>query len=202
MAGNKRIISVQIGDSSKQELYYTDARNPSQSLVQAQSRINSIVREGSVLAGYNVKGFDVPFLKQFLGIEIPDANILEIGDMAEMADIRKKLGKKYLRLEEACMEFGISPDHKWLMDKRAERFKNSPEILANADAAAQSLVTKRGWSFDFSRAYAIDKIAGGHAILESYQEFVSKGGSKDTLFYAYAIGDVVCEYKLLQALTC
>ncbi len=201
MADNKRIISVQIGDSINQELYYADARDPLQSLAQAKSRIASLVREGNVLAGYNVKGFDILFLKQFLGVDIPNANVLEIMDMEEMAQLRNRLGKRYLRLEEACMEFGISPDHKRLMDKRAEPFKSNPEILARADTAAQKLVTTKGWSFEWSRGHALDKIAGGHAILASYQEFVSKGGSKDTLFYTYAIGDVVCEYKLWQALT-
>ena len=202
MADNKRIISVQLGDSSNQELYYADALDSSQSLVQVKTRINSIVKDGGVLAGYNVKGFDIPILKQFLEVTIPDANVLEIGEMKEMVELAQKVGKKHLRLEEACTEFGISSNHKWLMNARAEKFKNDPAVLANADKAAQRFVIARGWSFNFSRGYAIDKIAGGRAILESYQEFVSKRGSKDTLFYEYAVGDVVCEYRLMEALTC
>ena len=36
------------------------------------------------------------------------------------------------------------------------------------------------------------------AIYEAYNEFVIKNGSKDTLFYEYAIGDVICEFQLLM----
>lgn len=200
--GNKRIISVQMGDSLNQELYYADATVPTRSLLQAKARINSIVRDGGVVAGYNLREFDIPILRRFLEVTIPDASVLDLKDTEGVSDLTRRLGRKRLRLEDVCSEYGISTVHKSLMDRRAEQFKSDPQILVRADAFAQSLVTSKGWDFQFSRGYALDKIAFGHAILDSYQEFVSKSGSKDTLFHTYATGDVVCEYKLMQALTC
>jgi len=39
-----------------------------------------------------------------------------------------------------------------------------------------------------------------HYIYDAYLEFVKSGGQKNTLFYEYAIGDVISEYQLLKAL--
>ena len=66
---------------------------------------------------------------------------------------------------------------------------------------AQEIVRSKRWSWDFTFNRVLEKIAGGHAIYDSYQEFVQSGEQKDTLFYEYAIGDVICEYRLLRVLT-
>jgi len=53
---------------------------------------------------------------------------------------------------------------------------------------------------DFAFNYVLDKIAGGRAIFDAYLEFVKSEGQKNTLFYEYAIGDVISEYQLLKKL--
>lgn len=200
MADNKRIISVQIGDSTKQELYYADAHNPSLSTSQVAQRVKTLIGEGNVFAGYYLKGFDLPFLKQFLGVEIPEANTLEITEMDGVKKLQQRTGRRSYKVEDVCKEYGIPADHKRMMDERAEPFKKRPEVLALADTAARQLVADKGWSYDFSLNYKLDKIAGGRAIYDSYLEFVRKDGAKDTLFHQYAVGDVICEYQLMQKL--
>lgn len=191
MADNKRIISVQIGDTSQQELYYADAKESIKSLSVVPTRINSLVANGALFAGYNLKGFDLFFLKQFLGIEIPDANVLELRDMDGVQRLQQRTGQRSYRLEEVCSEYEIVTEHKRLMDERALPFRVKPEILAQANMAARKLVVEKGWSFDFSLKYTLDKISGGHAIFDAYKEFVQKDGSKETLFYKYAVGDAL-----------
>ncbi len=200
MNDNKRIISVQIGDSTKQDLYYADASDSARSLSQVPLRVKSLVSQKYVFAGYNLKGFDLPFLKQFLGIEIPEANVLELRDMDGVRKLQQRTGKRSYRLEEVCREYGIVTEHKRLMDEKDEPFKRRPDILAQADVAAKRLVEEKGWGLDFSLKYTLDKIAGGHAILDSYKEFVQKDGAKETLFHRYAVGDVICEHQLMQKL--
>lgn len=200
IADNKRIISVQIGDSTKQELYYADARIPSLSTSQVPQRVRTLIAEGSIIAGYYLKGFDLPLLKQFLGVEIPEVNILEITEMDGIKKLQQRTGRRSYKVEDVCKEYGISADHKRLMDKRAEPLKKTPEVLALAETAARRLVAEKGWSYDFSLNYKLDKIAGGRAIYDSYLEFVQAGGAKETLFHQYAVGDVICEYQLMQRL--
>jgi polysaccharide pyruvyl transferase WcaK-like protein len=199
MADNRRIISIQIGDSTRQELYYADASVGERSLFQAVIRIRMLISQGCVLAGYGLKGFEVPLLKRFLAVTIPEANALDLRDMDSVKRLQQKTGKASLDLSEVCSEYGIPADHRRLMDEKAEPLKKKPEILAQANEAAKQLVAK-GWNSDSSLKYALDTIANGHAILESYEEFVQKGGAVDTLFHKYAVGDVACEHRLLQAL--
>ena len=86
------------------------------------------------------------------------------------------------------------------MNEKAEKYKSMEAHKNKASAKARELVEKRGWSQDFSYNYALDKVAGGNAIYDAYLEFVESGGQKNTLFYEYAIGDVISEYQLLKAL--
>jgi hypothetical protein len=199
MADNRRIISIQIGDSTRQDLYYADASVGERSLFQAIIRVKMLILQGYVLAGYDLKGFEVPLLKRFLAVTIPEANTFDLRDMDSVKRLQQKTGKASLELSEVCSEYRISADHKRLMDEKAEPLKKKQEILVQANEAAKELVAK-GWSSDSSLKYALDTIATGHAILESYEEFVQKGGAGDTLFHKYAVGDVVCEHRLLQAL--
>lgn len=60
------------------------------------------------------------------------------------------------------------------------------------------LVEKKGWTPDFSYKYSLEKISGGMAILESYKEFIMSNVYQNSIFYKYAIGDVVAEYHLYQ----
>jgi len=198
MKDNKRIISVQIGDDAKQELYYADSKDPQYNLVAAKSQITSLLSQGQVLAGYNIRMFDVPVIKQFLGVEIPESNIFDLFQTPRVAELKAR-GKR-VRLEDVCMECGIEVVHKRRMNEKAEKYKDRQDIKDLAIAKAGKNVQDLGWSFNYSFQQALNKIAGGYAIYDAYQEFVRSGGQKDTLFYEYAIGDVICEYRLLKTL--
>jgi len=198
MKDNKRIISVQIGDAIKQELYYDDSKDPQCSLVSAKKRIKSLLSQGCIFAGYNIKNFDIPILNQFLGVEIPESNMFDLSRTPRVTELNRN---KIFSLEDVCRECGIEVTHKRKMNEKAEKYKARQDIKDQAKAKAKEYVNKRGWSLDFSYYYVLNKIAGGNAIFDAYQEFVKSGGQKDTLFYEYAIGDVICEHRLLEAVT-
>ncbi len=198
MKDNKRIISVQIGDDTKQELYYADSEDPRFTLAMAKERIESLLSQGVVFAGYNIKGFDVPLLKEFLGVEIPESNLLELSQTSLVANLCRQKGRNRLRFEEICCSLGIDCSHKEEMNRKAETYKTRPEIIAQAREAARDIASRKGWSLDFSYRYALGKIAGGNAIFDSYKNFVASKGSVNTLFYRYAVGDVISEFKLLK----
>jgi hypothetical protein len=86
------------------------------------------------------------------------------------------------------------------MNEKAKKYKVMDVHKKHATVKAKELVEKRGWGFEFSHNYVLDKIAGGNAIYEAYQEFVKNDGQKDSLFYEYAIGDIIIEYRLFKAL--
>ena len=197
MEDNKRILSVQIGDDTTQNLYWADSKDPKWTLESAKKEIASLLSQGVIFSGYNIKGFDIRFLKQFLGVEIPEANIL---DLCQSPKITQFTGKNKARLEEACVACGVKVTHKQRMNDKAKKYKSMEAHKNKALAKAKELVENRGWSQDFSFNYALDKVAVGNAIYDAYLEFVKSGGPKNTLFYEYAIGDVISEYQLLKAL--
>jgi hypothetical protein len=199
MEDNKRILSVQIGDDVAQNLYWADSKDPQWTLDSAKKEIELLLSQGVIFAGYNVKSFDVRFLKQFLGMEIPESNILDIC-LCQSQKLTQLTGKNKPRLEEACAACGVKVFHKQRMNEKAKKYKSIESVKNQALAKAKELVKNRGWSLDFSYNYALDKVTGGHAIYDAYKEFVERGGQKDTLFYEYAIGDVISEYQLLKAL--
>ncbi len=198
MKDNEQILSIQLGDAIKQELYYDDSKDPQWTLAMGEKRIASLLSQGHIFAGYNVKEFDIPLLKRFLGVEIPESNIFELCETPKVTELNKM--KKH-RLEEVCAKCGIDVPHKLKMSEKAEKYKVRPDIKAQAHTKTEDLVKNKGWGPKFAREYVLDKIAGGHAIFDAYLEFVGSGGQKNTLFYEYAIGDVVAEYQLLKALT-
>jgi uncharacterized protein YprB with RNaseH-like and TPR domain len=200
MKDNKRIISVQIGDAIKQELYYDDSKDPQCSLVSAKKRIASLLSQRCIFAGYNIKGFDIPLLKRFMKVEIPESNILDLCQTPRVTQLAKNKNRRNLRLEEVCMEYGIEVNHKQKINEEAEKYKARQGIKDQAKAKAKEYVNKKGWSLGFSYDYVLKKIAGGRAIFDAYLEFVESGGQKNTLFYEYAIGDVISEYRLLKKL--
>lgn len=77
---------------------------------------------------------------------------------------------------------------------------NRPDIVALAKDGAEKLIRERGWSSDFSYKYALKKVSGGMAIMDSFNEFVRSGGDPNSLFYKYAMGDVFLEHQLFNTL--
>jgi hypothetical protein len=197
MEDNEQILSIQIGNATEQALYYHDSKNPEWTLAMGEKEIASLLSQGVTFTGYNIKGFDAVMLKRFLRVEIPESKML---DLCQSPKLTKITEKRKARLEEVCEKCGISVLHKLKMNKRAEKYEDREDIKKQAKAEAEDLVRNKGWSHDFAHDYVLDKIAGGHAIFDAYLEFVKSGGQKDTLFYEYAIGDIIAEYQLLKAL--
>ncbi len=197
MKDNRRILSVQVGDAAEQELYYYDSQAPQYTLAMGRKRIASLLSQGYVLAGYNIRNFDVPILKQFLAIDISESNMFDLSRTPRVIELNKS---KKFSLEDVCKECGIDADHKRKMEQKAEKHKQRQDIKDQAYAKANDDVKNKGWSFDFSYDRALKKLAVGNAILEAYHEFVESGGQRNTLFYEYAIGDIICEHRLLRAL--
>jgi hypothetical protein len=199
MKDNKRIISVQIGDDTKQSLYWADSKDPRWNLKSAKKEIESLLSQGVIFTGYNISNFDVRVLMQFLGVEIPQSNILDLCQ-CQPQKLTQLTGKNKPRLEEACVACGVKVTHKQRMNEKIKKYKSMEAHKKQAVAKAKELVENKGWGFDFSYDYALDKIAGGNAIYDAYLEFVKSGGQKNTLFYEYAIGDIISEYQLFKAL--
>lgn len=197
MEDNELLLSLQLGDAAKQELYYADSKDPQLALEIGKKRIASLLSQGVIFAGYNLNGFDTVMLRKFLGIEIPESRVL---DLLQSPRLKRLTSGKKTRLEEVCRLCGIEAGHKPKMDKRAEKYKAQPHIMERARAEAEDIIKNKGWSSDFAFSYTLDKIAGGHAIWDAYLEFVESGGRKNTLFYEYAIGDIISEYQLLSKL--
>jgi len=192
------IFSVQTLSDDGEKIYY-DGSNTN-NLVNAKQDLNMLISNGASFVGYNIRNFDIPFLKKFLGIEIPSSQVLEIGEMPAVDKIRIKKGKKRLRLEEICSFVGIDAGHKKEMELASQKFRKLSDVMNKAEEAANLWHTERGWGRDFSYDYALRVLAGGMAILESFNEFVKSGGSKDSLFYKYAMGDVHVEKALYERL--
>jgi len=200
MADNKRVLAVVMGDSTKQDLFYADANEGDRSLFGAAMQINALIAKNYVLAGHNVKGYELQFLRRFLNLNIPEYMTLDLRDLDGVIELQQRPEKPVFKLEDVLAEYKIPLDHRRPIDEKAELLKKKPELIAQADAAAQQLASSKGWSQEFSRQYALNNMATGQAILESYEEFVQKGGSSDTAFFKYAAGDVIAEHKLIEAL--
>ena len=196
---NKRIISVQIGDDTKQDLYWADSKDPQWNLESAKKEIVSLLSKGVIFAGHNIRGFDVRFLKEFLGVEIPESNIHDPCE-CQSQKMTRLTGKNHPKLEEACAALGIKVTHKQRMNEKAIKHKSNEAFKKQALTKAKELVRDKGWSLNWSYDHVLDKIAVGNAIYEAYLEFVESGGQKNTIFYEYAIGDIISEYQLLKAL--
>ena len=69
--------------------------------------------QGVIFAGHNIRGFDVRFLKEFLGVEIPESNIHNPCEY-QSQKVTRLTGKNHPRLEEACAAFGIKVTHDFL----------------------------------------------------------------------------------------
>jgi len=199
MEDNKRIISVQIGDDNKQDLFWADSKDPQWNLESAKKKIDSLLLQRVIFAGHNIRGFDVRFLKEFLGVEIPESNIHDPCE-CQSQKMTRLTGKNHPKLEEACAAFGIKVTHKRRMNEKAIKYKSNEAFKKQALTKAKELVKEKGGSLNWAYDRVLDKIAVGNAIYDAYLEFVESGGQKNTLFYEYAIGDVISEYQLLKAL--
>lgn len=198
MEHNKRIISVQLYDGSEGTLFY-DGSNKN-SISAAKSALLTQIDQNYKFVGFNIRNFDAHLLNKFLGVTIPRGQIVELSEMPNMERIRKQLTKNYPTLAEVCGHLGIDCSHKGIMDGLSAKIRNLPDVLEMAREGAEKMVKERGWSYDFSYNRALDKIAGGRAILQSFNEFVSSQGDSESLFYKYAMGDVFTEHRLFQNL--
>jgi hypothetical protein len=86
------------------------------------------------------------------------------------------------------------------MDDQSIEFKNLPHVIELAKEGAEKWVKEKGWSYDYSYNRALSSVSIGMAILKSFKDFVESGGRSDSLFYKYAIGDVISEHLLYQKL--
>ena len=200
VADSKRIISAQIGDSTGQEVYYTEAPDGPHSLFGLALRVNTLVARNHFFAGYDIKRLERPFLSKFLALAIPEVNVLDLRDIEGVASLRQSTARSF-ELDELCRAYGISMEHRRGISEKAETIKKRPEIRAKAASLAPQLAAKEGRTLEQSLQQALDRIATGQAVVEAYDEFVQSGGSHESAFYKYATGNVVCENSLLQALS-
>jgi hypothetical protein len=199
MKDNKRILSVQLGDNINQKLYWADSENTQWNLESAKKEILSALSKEVTFIGYNLKGFDTPLIKLFLKVDIPEKHVLDLC-LCQPQRISQLTGKNKPRLEEVCSACGIGVSHKQRMNERANKYKSNEAFKRYALTKAKELVKNKGWSFDFSYNYALNKVAVGNAIYDTYLEFAKSGGQKNMFFYEYAIGDIISEYNLLKKL--
>lgn len=197
MADNKRILSVQTYDGNDSMIYYDGSST--NNLSDAKKSLEKHIGYDTKFVGFNIRNFDVRFIKEFLEIEIPDSQIVDIGEMQKMRDVKQKMGKNWPRLVEICDFLGIECSHKNLMDSQSLKFRDLPHVIELAKEGAEKWrKEKTWWSYDYAYNRALNNISGGMSILKSFKDFVESGGNSDSLFYKYAIGDVISEYLLYQ----
>ena len=193
---NKRIISVQIGNAMNVELYYADSKHPAYGLPSARDRIAEMLPNGYVFTGYYIEHFDMRNIAKFLGISIPPSNFIDLSQTDVIMSLKRS--HELYKLEEVCSWFNVPVTHKLRMNEKAETYRTRQDIVDLAEREAPKIRAKKGGALDYAKMDAMRKITIGNAIFDSYKEFVQKGGSKETLFYEYATGDVVCEYRLFE----
>lgn len=195
---NEQLLSVQLGNDTEQRLYYYDSKAPELNLESAKIEITSLLSKGAIFAGYNIE-FDVTMIKKFLGVEIPKAQTLDLCHTSEIEEFHKITTD--WSLERACGKYYVNADHKRKMKEKAEQYKRRADIQEKAKAnAKETLKIKPNWTPNYAYDKALNKIAVCNAIYDAYIEFIESGGQKNTLFYEYAIGDIISEYNLLKAL--
>jgi len=188
---NKRIISIQLYNQDIEEIYYDDSTE--QSLEHGKERIQSLLNDGYTLVGYYISGYDIPLLKEFLGIEIPSSKYIDISCMDKVEKIKAKFGYS---LQAVCEGVDVPCSHKKLLEPLVKKLKLDPEIIERAKIEGSKMASKKSQTLQYAREKALNLICGGSAILEAYHEFVKSDGNTDTIFYRYAIGDVKSEYEL------
>ena len=153
---------------------------------------------GTKFVGFNVRNFHVRFIREFMDVDIPNSQIVDIGELQKTNDIKQKMGKNWPRLIDLCDFLKIECSHKNLMDEQSVAFKNLPHVIELAKEGAEKWGKEKNWSYNYSYNRALNSVSVGMAIMKSFEDFVKSGGSTDSLFYKYAIGDVISEYLLYQ----
>ncbi|VVB68355.1 Uncharacterised protein [Candidatus Norongarragalina meridionalis] len=194
--GNTKVISVQLATSDAESLFYSDAPPGPSSFKTLPKKIDDLLAQGCVFGGHNVSYFDFPVLDELLPGLVSIPAELRIDTMSSPAaeNLKKKLAKDFVSLEQLSTEHGVPVSHKNLMRDRALAYasRHHAELLG----VAQKLSSDKGWSLDF----CLKKVAFGPAIYECYEEFLGSQNQKTTDFYKYAMGDVQCERELMLRL--
>jgi len=196
MGDNKRILSVQTYDGNESVIYYDGS--DTNDLSSAKIFLEEQIGVGTKFVGFNVRNFDVRFIREFMDVDIPNSQIVDIGELPKTNDIKQKMGKNWPKLVEICDFMKIECAHKNIMDEQSIKFKNLPHVIELAKEGAEKWGKEKGWSYDYSYNRALNSVSVGMAIMKLFEDFVQTGGSEDSLFYKYAIGDVISEYLLYQ----
>lgn len=198
---NEQLLSVQIGDNISQKLFWAGSKETAWNFESAKKEIISLLAQGAVFVGYKID-YDVEMVKQFLGVEIPKAQTLDLCHTNQIEAFHKIT--KDWTLECACNKYHVNVDHKGKMSEKALQYKNRPEVQEKVRAKAMERAKKKNWTvqwtYDTFKSQFLKDVTIGFAIYEAYLEFAKSDGRKDTLFYYYANGDVISEYQLLKAL--
>jgi len=169
---NKRIISIQLYNQDIEEIYYDDSTE--QSLEHGKERIQSLLNDGYTLVGYYISGYDIPLLKEFLGIEIPSSKYIDISCMDKVEKIKAKFGYS---LQAVCEGVDVPCSHKKLLEPLVKKLKLDPEIIERAKIEGSKMASKKSQTLQYAREKALNLICGGSAILEAYHEFVKSDGN-------------------------
>lgn len=196
MDDNKRILSVQTYDGNESAIYYEGS--DTNDLSDAKRFLEEQIELGTKFIGFNVRNFDVRFIREFLKVDIPSSHIVDIGELPKTNDIKQKMGKNWPRLVDLCDFLKIECSHKNLMDDQSTEFKNLPHVIELAKEGAEKWVKEKNWSYNYSYDRALNSVSTGMAIMKSFEDFMKSKGSTDSMFYKYAIGDVISEHLLYQ----
>lgn len=196
MGDNKRILSVQTYDGNESVIYYDGS--DTNELSDAKIYLEEQIGLGTKFVGFNVRNFDVRFIREFMGVDIPNSQVVDIGELKKTGDIKREMRKDWPKLVEICDFLDIECSHKNLMDVQSTEFRNLPHVIGLAKEGAEKWGKEKGWSYGYSYNRALNSVSLGMAILKSFEDFVKSKGSTDSLFYKYAIGDVISEHLLYQ----
>lgn len=198
--GVKRVLSIQIGTDTNQELYYADSEEKGLSLQHGIKRIEQLVDDGYSFSGYNIKGFDLKILKDHYDLAIPQSKVIDLMESDAIKSLKQRTNRTYASLEWVCQAYSIDSSHKKQMDEYSRRYYDDTRFKTDAIILGKMLVSQRGWDPDYCERYALKNLSFKQAIIDTFLEFIKANGSHDSLFYRYAIGDIICEHKLLKAL--
>ncbi len=196
MGDNKRILSVQTYDGNESVIYYDGSET--NDLSDAKRFLEGQIGLGTKFVGFNVRNFDVRFIREFMGVDIPNSQVVDIGELKKTGDIKQEMRKDWPKLVEICDFLDIECSHKNLMDEQSVEFRNLPHVIGLAKEGAEKWGKEKGWPYGYSYNRALNSVSLGMAILKSFEDFVKSKGSTDSLFYKYAIGDVISEHLLYQ----
>ena len=136
MNDNKRIISIQLMNGNNSSIFYDGSKI--NNITAGKNELQSLIENGKHFVGYNIRNFDVPLLDKFLDIKIPSSQIIEIGELQAMEEVRRKVMKKRVSLVQACDVMNVDCVHKALMNEKSEQIKKLPEVINNARAAGKN----------------------------------------------------------------